>query len=223
MLAIIPTINRSSLLDPLLETLLGDGVRVVIVDGSNDRHPTVPNVHRIYAKWNIYKTWNYGLDLGKVQGDSSVFVLNDDIVLKPGSLIEMDAVVRKSGLDVVSFFDQSRRSHLRFEALFGTHTLCRRSTPDNSVRGHELCGYAFAVNPSTCPRFDEEFFWWCGDDDMFYRAEHRGHGIGIACWLNVEHPKASASSDDLDSVLPYGWKAHDFHRLDMQTIGLIDE
>ena len=204
----------------MLRVLKGDGVKVIVVDGTDKRHVSDDRVEWINREWNIYKTWNHGIDLAKEQGHSTVFVLNDDIVLKPGSCVGMDRVVKECGLAIVSFFDRARRDHLRLLSRFGDKTVVRRETPATSNRDHSICGYAFASNPLKCPRADEEFLWWCGDDELFYRAQHHGAGVGVACCIHVEHPSEGTSSSDIDTKFPYGWKARDFEMLDKKTIGI---
>jgi hypothetical protein len=222
MIAVIPSIGRSPLLAPLVRTLLDDGVAVRVVDNtthgigaSRDLLDDVLENPRLL--WlavpgqGIYRTWNYGLDLGDRQY-GNVLVLNDDIVLRPGAATEMDALLTRSGFGVLSFFDRSRLDQLRIRRACGGNAIAATTNSARVGKGHGICGYAFAANPSKCARCDEEYIWWCGDDDLFYGTARGGSHVGIAFSVQVEHPKDGTSSEHVE--LPYGWKAHDIDRLE---------
>ena len=213
MIALIPTINRSPLLGALLDVLVSDGVEVIIIDGSDEHVAKYPGVTRLRAKQNIYKSWNHGLDAGSASGEN-VLILNDDIILQPGAAMKMDALLSRSEFGIVSFFDVNRLDQLRIKRAHPDKALVATTPAAIAGKGHAICGYAFAANPAKCARCDEGFLWWCGDDDLFYATVRNRHHVGVALGIEVQHPTEGTSSDGISSWLPYGWKAHDFDRLE---------
>jgi hypothetical protein len=222
MIAVIPSIGRSPLLKELVRTLLSDGVEVHVIDNSSGgQRPSF----RLVKEWvrdsrlkvveiplqSIYRTWNEALDLGASR-DENVLILNDDIILQPGSAVEMDDLLKRSGFGILSFFDRSRLDQLRMKRASGGSVIIATTNSARVGKGHALCGYAFAANPLKCARANEGFIWWCGDDDLFYGTARGGAHVGIAFSVGVEHPKDGTSSEHVQ--LPYGWKAHDLDLLE---------
>jgi len=216
MLAIIPTINKSEYLPELLKVLRGDGVDVIVIDGTDIQAEDPEGVLRLRHKWNIYKTWNYGLDMGITHGHETVFVLNDDIVATPGSFVALDSILKASGFAIISFEDPNRENHrVMREAIKSTKPVAVSETtaPASEGHAHGICGYAWAANPHLCARADEGYIWYCGDDDLFYSTARKGHKIGVAHGVQILHPDPMHSSKNINEIMPEGWQEHDIARI----------
>lgn len=218
-LAIIPTINKSRLLPLLIDTLVAEGVEVVIVDGSDDEQlPLQEGVQRLYYKWNIYRVWNYGIYLGRLRDHKCVLVLNDDVLIEPGAVKLMETALEKSQFGVLSFELPSRSEHLAL--LSGRNDLSISDTTEDArwKGAHNIAGPAFAVNPHIVKYTDEHYKWFCGDDDLFYQTALEGGRIGVLHGATAHHPHESTSSDGgnkavLNALFGEGWEEHDRERL----------
>jgi len=229
MIAIIPSIGRSPRLTTLVRTLLDDGVTVHVVDNARDKQTKAVidmvssgagvfnGSDRVRVYWRpgqgIYKTWNYGLDLGASRGEN-VLVLNDDIVLEPGAAVAIEKILDASGFGIVSFFDSGLPNQVALRPADPSILIADTTIPASFGRAHGLCSYAFVANPKLCARADERFIWYCGDPDFFYTTAKSGARIGVAHSVTVQHfdkPGQTTGTPDevVNEILPKGWREHD--------------
>ena len=218
MLALIPTVGRTPLLGGLVRVLLGDGVRVAVVDAS----PEPPGKHcrdvamlcgtndlcGYYSRpgQNIYAAWNEGIGAGCVSGEQ-VLILNDDITIEPGSALEVGRMLKDSGFAILGF--DSREKEV-VDRLDGPGEPRVWEVPGTYDRGHGIPMFAFAVDPMLCARCDESYCWWFGDDDLVYATVGIGGKVGIAHRIHVIHEGgASNEKHPGPDLRPKGWLQHD--------------
>lgn len=216
MIAVIPSIGESEYLPGLLATLAAEDcvTEVIVVDNSpmetsryraaeralepGEHFATVYDaiteghirVLRIPGQ-TIYATWNMGMNLADARGTHCA-ILNDDLILPSGSL-----EVCRATLD---------RLHFTFDpaVLCGLNYGARSMTPDldagtrqveGTFRTGGFGGFAFVVHGGLCPRVDERFRWWYGDDDLAERIKAAGLRMVVANGAPVQHPKPSTSGN----------------------------
>jgi len=224
--AVIPTIGKSDLLIPLLAHLLEEGVRFVYLPDNSGNiahgldcqiadHPsseafivmeavTAGRIDKARSTGTIYQSWNRGMDI--TSDCAPLLVLNDDIILEPGAISEcVRHLSWQTPVMGFNYFTQLPLSHVVDQDVMYVK---------GTYREGGLGGFAFAVLPNSCPRVDDRFRWWYGDDDLIRRVHSQGKRAGIALHAYVKHPVPSTSGNQM------GWLgeavAHDtelFHKL----------
>lgn len=191
--AVIPSKNRMKTLVPLVEQLLADNVKVVIIDNGYEQEELrqLPASASLYMQWmhedppNISKLWNAGLDwvaemnapLG-AENEYFVAVLNDDIIVPP-EFVQRLAVFMETQDAAAAYPDQH-------DYFIGQPGCLKHTTAETLSMFTRLCGYAFALRGSLNLRADETLKWWYGDDDLFWRANLQGGSVLVG-GLKVEH------------------------------------
>lgn len=143
---------------------------VIVTNGEAGPDPAVA------ATWlhddgpiNVHRWWNAGLDLLAERGCRRVAVLNDDVVIAPGTLS-------------------------RLAWGMGSATL---AVPDLGPAGNP--GHCWMLDVTRGVRADESYRWWCGDLQLMVDAERSGgvaHVPGV--WLAHLHAnEATQSSPEL--------------------------
>lgn len=127
---------------------------------------------------SIYRLWNRGADFLRELGccDKVVF-LNDDIHLLAAGSGWLERLVRPLYND----YWVTCPDHLG-QQIPGQITDVR-----GTYRHGGMCGFAFAIDINKCPRFDERYHWWYGDDDFAFRVERAGGKIGRVGGLHLHH------------------------------------
>lgn len=200
-LAVIPTLGVSPWLLQLRENLTAAGVTVRMVVNSPGLSPHRANGNRsgvhtqIAPGQSIYRTWNEAMDVAKRRG-SPLLILNDDIELTVESIRLMLHELRMNDQWTVLGFDYLDSVHLTIESTSVT------------FRQGGLGGFAFAVDPMTCPKVDERFKWWYGDDDLVRRCIKQSLRVGILRGCPVIH-HSSWSMNSFPHLLPEGWEHDD--------------
>ena len=209
---IIPSIGESEYLPGLLAALIreDDVGSVVVVDNSPMESPLQRAAERALSPGDtfsdiydavrtgfihivripgqsIYKTWNMGMDRAHELGTACV-ILNDDIILSPGSLKVAEDIL------VASCWTEPPLMLVGLEHL-STGPLSGVREVTGTFRTGGFGGFAFAVNPARCPRVDERFRWWYGDDDLAERIKAVGGRMVVARGARVQHPKPSTSGN----------------------------
>lgn len=187
--AVIPTVGeRNDTLIPMVNTLLTDGVGVIIVENGSQSVPTCEFVNEGWAvishDWmgepvNLSLLWNLGLDLAAdlqkdVPNDYVVAVLNDDLTLQHGTVQRFADAIQQTGA-AVAFASW----HAAFDVEVYTDA-------DPWHLGNRMVGYAFALRGSAGLRADEDLLWWWGDSDLDLRARRAG-GVAAVKINGLEH------------------------------------
>lgn len=210
MLVAIPSIGRSPYLINLLTVLLDEPVvsGIFLYDNSeevwDDDGPLVkqlktdPQIVRaveyggIKLEFNhpetIYGSWNRAIRQATEWNDY-VAILNDDLILPPGSLTVAQKDAFGWGLMGLNYFDpdQAVSWNKTVREVYGTY------------RTHGFGGFAFILPPNS-PEVDDRFQWWCGDDDLAERVKATGRKLGVSLGAPVSHPAPSTTGNQMDWV-----------------------
>lgn len=127
---VIPSGDRRQYLKDIINDCGVPKQKIVVVD-------------TILEEPNIYKWWNYGINVARHNGATHVAILNDDIKLVDNPLQKI--------LDVM----------VQEDATIG-YPLPASSDP---------CGYCFILNLEHGIFPDEQYRWWYGDNDLYERAK----------------------------------------------------
>lgn len=192
-LAVIPTHNRPEQLEACIE-LIGPQVEaIVVIDNASDP-PAWTKFIRNHPTWvirdmeqppNLSRLWNVGLKAAKTLAESFgherwyTAILNDDALPPPGW---MDAVCQ--GMEDTGAV--AGCSH-----PFGGQQQFLGPTVPASV-GTRLTGWAFVLRQPGLD-LDEQFRWWCGEDDLSMRARQAG-GIVYTEGFPVPNTGANTST-----------------------------
>lgn len=191
--AVIPTIGLSNLLPALVDRLIEDGADTIwLPDNGTDpvhgaRRVGVIAHERVvlYRTANtIYESWNEAMD---ASSPLPLAVLNDDIILPPGSVNE--ALRHLSEWTPLVGFN------------YRTPKDCARWADAQPVSGtfknYGIGAFAFVVDPRYCPRVHPGFRWWYGDDDLVARVEAAHCQPMLAVGAPVDHPAPSTSGNQM--------------------------
>lgn len=173
--AVVPSEGRPCLHDCL--TAVRGQVDVTVIVANNGytgvSESNVLTVMDANPDPNISRWWNIGLDAVGILARSKqldrwdTVVLNDDVVMAPGSVdVLTDGLRRHKGAQL---------------AFCGpTEKLLRVPGPDR------ITGWCFALRGEGGLRADESLKWWCGDNDIQWRASQEG-GAVIVPGVHHEH------------------------------------
>lgn len=178
---VIPTRgNRNHQVAPLLDlgvpTVLVH--TVIVMPSSTPVEYDMANVRYVPVSQhpvNISRWWNAGLDAAMELGASSCVVMNDD----------------------VQCVDPAAVTLLGSMAVRGLSYVYPRSTPGWTP----MTGWCFGINPDLI-RPDEDYQFWCGEDDMFQRASAQGlPAVGVDLRRSsspdaIQHTRDSHYTDD---------------------------
>jgi GT2 family glycosyltransferase len=193
--ACIPTIGVSPFLGPLLDVLAAADVHPIL--WCNGTRSDLDRLASFAAdlRWRvgtIYQEWNEAMDAAVIHGRSLLLVLNDDVILTADSVRTIvDLMTADPAWTIVGFDHLHTDGPSRITATSGT------------FRDGGVPGFAFAVRPDRCPRVDERFRWWGGDDDLVWTAEAAGQQVGRAVGAAVDHPHPSLSAHQRPEVLDW--------------------
>lgn len=206
--ALIPTIGLSPYLLPLLETLLADE-HCLFIDlpdnGSTDEphgltcqlldsdlmHPEVleaiesGRIMRRRTSGTIYRSWNEAMDAARY---TPVAILNDDVVLAPGSIREALRHLSRT-VPVVGLEYRRRVAEGAVEAPL--------REVSGTFKDGGLGGFAFVVLPDYAPRVDPGYQWWYGDDDLVRKTLRLKRTVAVATGAPVDHPRPSLSGNQM--------------------------
>jgi GT2 family glycosyltransferase len=138
----------------------------------------------------------------------NVAFLNSDLGLWPGSVGTMAEALRHNDDFGAVCPDYNRR------VSDGALVIGARLRPVvGSYREGGLCGWCFMVRGELREthglRIDEEYEWYCGDDDLFAQIETAGYRLGVIEGLPLDHV-GSATARHYPELEPA--KGRDFQR-----------
>lgn len=156
-----------------------DGTRRWLRDHRDERVCSIiaPR-HTLTQMWN--QAWSWA---SAIHGPSTVLIVaNNDITITPGlTSLLVDTVREDPRVGLVHPDQRYAAPHDWDGTLTETH---------GSARHHGLTGYCFAlpicIDRLIRGRFDEQFIWWCADDDIAWRTtdaellQLRLNGLGIS-------------------------------------------
>ena len=186
--AVIPTRYDPPQLEPLLEVLRGDGVHVILQRSEDFGH-------------ELHRMWNDGVRQAKEWGCSTVAILNDDIVMLPGTLALMEKALRSDPL-IGAVHPEIPRTP--------TKPRLPSALRVNKNSPFGMAGFAFLYDPNDedAPSFPEEYHLWMGDIKFFegWRAKRREvvavTGLIIAHEQNHSVKKALGSAYHAQNGVP---------------------
>lgn len=182
--AVIPSCCRRQELTNLVNTLVNDGVHVIVVDTGYEKalnfggawQTRISILRSPVLDKNISTWWNMGLNLAEFLAydhgmyDYTVAVLNDDIVIKSGFVRRLsDAIFQHDAAAAAPDVWGWQRDRLYTEPA-----------------GSPMPGFAFALRGSKQLRADESLKWWYGDNDLSWQAMQAG-GLVTVAKLPLQH------------------------------------
>jgi hypothetical protein len=170
--AVIPTRYHPPELARLLEVLYDDGVKTQIIeDGEHDED------------WSLYRLWNLGVRLLKMQGCEYIAVLNDDVAIPAGALPRMaEWLAMRSDVGVVY---PDVRSGPETETV----------TPTEGTWGlGGMTGFCFMFRADLGIPFDEEYRLWWGDDAFEAAVRAKGLLVARIDGLPIDHTPMGSTS-----------------------------
>lgn len=169
-----------ALLQECLEVLgnLVDHTLVV----SNGLHPLTKHeinarvIQDPYKDINISRWWNLGLD--QIEDWETNWENYDSINPHHVLVLNADARINPQGVAKLSYaLDQHPEAVMAGpKPDFGTSKETRPQPLGADVR---VPGYCFMLTSSHPIRLDEQFRWWCGDDDLEWRARQEGGTLRV--------------------------------------------
>lgn len=185
--AVIPSRYEPERLERLLDLVLPDVDRAIVVDTGHDQ--PIPERDRLLVvpgdpRASIYRWWNEGWRLAReVAPDANVAILNDDVAILPGT---------------VGFLARALRVRDDVGAVYPDPTVPFRGAMPGRIRldidrdplgGREMTGYCFVARgdlPIEGP-FDEAYGWWYGDTQFDEAVRLLGYGVARVNRVPVEH------------------------------------
>lgn len=165
----------------LLESLIANsGVPrehvVVVRTDPTASVPTGVSVIDDSGPLNIHRWWNEGISRAVELGATTVAVLNDDLVIEPGSLQMLDEALLENGATLAT--------------PGASETLIR----DLRSPARVIVGSLWLIDPRHGLRPSEDYRWFFGDDDLDVRARSRSQGI-VTVPVGWEHPHAGEATE----------------------------
>lgn len=134
--------------------------------------------------WNlgIMKAREYAQSWALTEWDVAIF--NDDTEIPPGwMLVVSDTMRRMGGIAACSGGKTTQPIKYGPDEFPGT--------------GNRLAGWAFMLRGEQGLEADEDFAWWCGDDDLSMRARRNG---GLVMVPGLEVPNFLADSTTVGAL-----------------------
>jgi GT2 family glycosyltransferase len=162
--AVIPTRYHPPTLEPLLQALADDGIPVLLYVSEDYNH-------------QLHVMWNKGIREARAMGATEIALLNDDIIIRPGTMSAMADGLRQ--------YDDA--------AVVNPDPKGKPSTARKSVRAYPMdhgqgLGYCFMLKAELdLPEFDENYHIWHGDLIFFEQVWDMGWRIVYIAGLYVEH------------------------------------
>ena len=143
---------------------------VVVTNGEHPltEHETHTHVIDDRGDINISRWWNKGLDWIAEHDETihHVLVLNADARIQPASVARLSLALERNP-EVVQAGPMP---------FLGTEIRTVAGPVDPPLR---IPGYCFMLTSRNPIRADEQFRWWCGDDDLEWRAREAGGALRL--------------------------------------------
>lgn len=166
--AVIPSEGRSMLHD-CIASLRGQVNHIIVVangkyDGSDLEDVTV--VLDDSTDRNISRWWNLGIKAVSRTERWNTLILNDDVIMGPGSVDKLSRSLRES-TSVIAYPGHA-------DLFLKERTLDR------------ITGWCFMLRGEGGVLADEDFSWWYGDNDLDWRCRELG-GARMVSAVDVIH------------------------------------
>ena len=201
---VVPTHNRPNEIKRLVESLVGQCHRVIIIDNASDievsrKNFDIPKVLKTTIIQideqppNLSRLWNIGLKIAEEDYYYTFCSKKCVIDTWDVAITNDDAVIPNSWYDYVS---ENLRASNALAACTDPHDTLKqkiiKTKPDNDVR-NRLCGWAFLLRGESKIRLDEDLRWWWGDTDLDWRARRNG-GMMILPSYSVGNTLANSTT-----------------------------
>lgn len=190
----ITTRNRHEYLENCVRSLLSQADTILVIDNKSEpsiRHLPIAATIIDYHVFppNISQMWNIGIKWTQLCAQIrriehwDVAIFNDDTEVPPGWMVVLSDTMRR----------------------MGAAAACSGSAgPDPVLYGpdltpgvwNRLTGWAFMIRGESGLELDEDFAWWCGDDDLSMRARQQG-GIVRVPGLHVPNFLADSTTNGM--------------------------
>ena len=201
--AVVPTHNRPAELAKCLQAIGPQVERVFVIDNASFPPVEVKGhvvIRDLQQPPNLSRLWNLGLAAVERYAAAceldewDVAILNDDAIPYADWMDRVCAGIRStSAIAGCTIPTVPKQLLLGPEAKFGI--------------GTRVTGWAFVIRGEACYRFDEQFVWWCGDDDLSAYARNNG---GLVMVPGSEVPNTLANTSTVGANLTQS-------AIDMQT------
>jgi GT2 family glycosyltransferase len=185
--AVIPVRDQVALTTALVSQLVAQDDRdeiLVLDNGSTDATRELgalhPNVSVVDARGlRLSEMWQLGADLAR-QGSGrrcNIAFLNNDLRIGPGFTKRLSCGLR------------SRPQLWAVSPRYRGAPFAGVRLATSTFKNGGLAGFAFMTRGEIFDtiRFDADFEWWYGDDDLVAQIEQRGGRVGIVGDTTVEH------------------------------------
>jgi GT2 family glycosyltransferase len=176
--------DRHHMTIKLLDQL--DGAERVFIFDNGSRYRFPGSTHTPGA--TIHEMWNAGLvEAARAAGGRphNVAVLNNDLEVHPGFLATLAEGLRSSDDNWIAYPNWQ-----------GLDIPVRVAVPVDRTAGQSMSGWAFMVRGEVGLRFDEQFQWWYGDDDIQRQAEKAGGRVVCVGGVTCTHLEPGRSTDE---------------------------
>lgn len=164
------------------------------INGGSEVHIIDATGMGIYKMWNV--GWQFAID-NENRGPSNIAFLNNDIHFMPNTIKKLTEVLRRREDALVVYPDYDRPTSQRISpgqqvrATYGTK------------KDGGMCGHCFVIRGEAAkhnlPMFDEQFEWWCGDDDFARNVErYPASQYRVVGWPCDHINEATANNGDND-------------------------
>ena len=191
--AVIPTRYEPDRLEALLAVVRPEVDLCLVLDNGHD--PSITDAIDVRGL-GIYAMWNKGWHMAREWADGGPFdlaVLNDDIVVLPGTLPFLSAALRADdSLGAVTpqaghELSIGLPSSIRYMSESGKPGIDRDPTT-----GRTINGYCFVFRGELeLPPFDEGMEWWYGDSEFDESVKLAGYGCAVIDRVPIEHNRTA--------------------------------
>jgi hypothetical protein len=194
--AVIPTHDRHEMLDNCMEAIGPQVERIFVIDNASNppvrgRRQAAVIIRDSQQPPNLSRLWNIGLAAVSLYArvmqyeEWDVAILNDDALPYEGWMESVCAGIR-SGTALAGCTMPGVPAPITYD---------HNAYPGVSNR---VTGWAFVLRGESGIRFDEQFEWWCGDDDISEYARCNG---GLVVVPGPEVPNLLANSTTVGANL----------------------
>lgn len=178
----VPTRGRETLVEAIDSTGVPRDRTVIVVTTPGVAAPEGCHVVEDFGEINIHRWWNAGIDYAAERGATHVLVINDDVVLNPGTTVR-------------ALLDEMSSAAIASPGAGGV------------IQGWDFTsrvmdGSCWLLDLSTGLRPDEGFRWWYGDNDLDRRARRDYGGVAsIRCdFMHTRPNHLTATSPELQAL-----------------------